>query len=354
VDTLAQDIRYAARKLIRSPGFTAIVIATLALATGATTAVFSIVNGVLLKPLPLRMPQQLVAVGLTSRNPGDLGVISGPDYLDYRARNHSFTDIAAFYTGNVNLIVRGSAPVRLTSNNVRGSFFDVLGAPMERGRPLQPGDDARGADRVVVISDHVWRSIFNADPSIVGKTITVDGKTATVVGVASPRLVFPEGVDVWQPLVFENWMIEPGNRGAHWLAAVARLRPGVTLDAAKRDMASLGEALRAQYPESNANARVAVMSLDDLVVGNVRRALWTMFGAVAFVLLIACANIANLLLIRASARETEMALRTALGAGRWRIMRQLITESVLLSIVGAVLGCLLASWPVSDRKVSRA
>ena len=344
VDTLAQDIRYAARKLIRSPAFTAIVVATLALATGATTAVFSIVNGVLLKPLPLRTPEQIVGVGLVAHNAGELASISAPDYLDYRARNHSFIDIAAFYTGNVNLTVRGAAPVRLQSNAVHGDFFGILGAPMERGRPLQPGDDAHGADPVAVISDHVWRSVFNADSSIVGKVITVNAKPVTVVGVASPQLVYPEGVDVWQPFELEPWMIDPQNRGAHWLDAVARLRPGVTLDAAKRDMAGIGDQLRALYPESNATARVAVESLDDIMVGNVRRALWTMFGAVAFVLLIACANVANLLLIRASARETEMALRTALGAGRWRIVRQLITESVLLSIAGAALGCLLASW----------
>jgi predicted permease len=346
VDILLQDIRYAARKLLRSPGFTCVVVGTLALAIGATTAVFSIVNSVLLEPLPIRAPGEVVAIGVQGRDANTVSMMSAPDYLDYRARNHSFSGTAVIDRNNANLSIDGGSPVRLTTLSVGASFFDILGVPLERGRGFIDGEDKLGAPHVVVLSDKVWRNQFAADPKILGRTITIDGAAFTVVGVAPRALTYPMAVDAWMPLVFEDWMVAPDNRGAHWLTGIARLRPGVTVDAAKRDMLSISEALRQEYPESNATVRAAVVPLEDTIVGGARGTLYTMLGAVGFVLLIACANIANLLLIRASTRESEMALRTALGAGRGRIMRQLITESVLLAVAGAAIGAAIAAWGV--------
>jgi predicted permease len=346
VDILLQDIRYAARKLFRTPGFSVVVLSTLALAIGATTAVFSIVNGVLLKPLPLRAPQELVAVGSVARDPNQVGALSGPDFRDYESRSKSFAGFAGINPGNANLTTSSAAPVRLTTMAVGANFFDLLGVPLERGRGFLAGEDKKGASHAVVVSDKLWRSQFNADPQIVGKAISIDGSPYTVVGIAPRELVYPQAADAWMPLVFEDWMLDPANRGAHWLNAIARLRPGITPEMGRRELRSISEALAKEFPESNTTIRANVLPLGDVVVGNARATLLTMLGAVGFVLLIACANVANLLLIRASTRETEMALRTALGAGRTRIVRQLITESLILSVGGAMLGTAVAMWAV--------
>ena len=346
VDILLQDLRYAARKLLHTPAFTIIAISTLALAIGATTAVFSIVNSVLLRPLPLRAPHELVSVGTVGRDQSQLGSLSAPDFRDYESRSRDFVGFAAINRGSANLTINGAGPVRLETTQVGASFFDLLGVPLERGRGFLPHEDAKGAAKVVVLSDKLWRSQFNADPSIVGKSISMDGNSYAIVGVAPRELVYPQAADAWMPLVFEDWMLDPGNRGAHFLDAIARLRPGITPEAGRRELRSISEALAKEFPETNTTIRGDALPLEDVVLGNARTTLLTMFGAVGFVLLIACANVANLLLIRASTRETEMALRTALGAGRSRIIRQLITESVLLAIGGALIGVALAMWGV--------
>lgn len=346
MDILLQDIRYAARKLLRSPGFTLVVVATLALAIGATTAVFSIVNGVLLKPLPIRTQDDVVAIGTLRTESNSVAAMSAVDFVDYGRLTHGFASTAAIDTRNMNLTKSGGNPVRLAAHAVSASYFNVLGLSMTRGRGFMPGDDGKGAQRVVVLSDKLWRTQFNADSSIVGSPITLDGNSYSVIGIAPNAVAYPSAADLWVPLVYEDWMLQPDNRGAHFLNGIARLRTGTNLDAAKREFTAVGEALRAQYPQTNTNMRTKLERLDDVVVGNARTTLFTMLGAVGFVLLIACANIANLLLIRASTRETEMALRTALGAGRGRILRQLITESVLLSIAGAAVGGAIAAWIV--------
>jgi predicted permease len=346
MEILIQDIRYAARKLLRTPGFSIIAIATLALAIGATTAVFSIVNGVLLKPLPFPNPDEIVRVGSVGRD-GRYSSLSAPDFFDYRDQTHNFVAMAGIQEGNsANLSVAGSDPLRLNSAAVGARFFDIMGAPMQLGRGFIAGEDKTGAPLTVVLSDKLWRSKFAANPGIVGNSISLNGTEHTVVGVAPATMTFPRSPDLWTPLQFESWMTDPESRGAHFMTAVARMKPGITVDAAKREVATIGARLSKEYPRSNTNIGGTVQSLEEALVGDVRKLLFTMFGAVAFVLLIACANVANLLLVRAASRETEMAVRTALGAGRSRIIRQLITESLLLSAAGAMIGGALAGWAV--------
>ena len=346
MDILLQDVRYAARKLLRTPGFTIIAVTTLALAIGATTAVFSIVNGVLLKPLPFREPNALMKIGSLSKE-GKLVHLSAPDFVDYRDQTKSFVGMAQIEERNsANLSIAGAEPERLNSANVGAKFFDLLGVPMQLGRGFAPGEDSKGAARVVVLSDKLWREKFAADANVIGRPISVNGDDFTVIGVAPPSLTFPSKPDLWLPFVFEPWMIDPENRGAHFMSAIGRIRPGLTPDAATREMKSIGARLQAEYPKSNATFGGAAEPLQTSLTGDVRNALLTMFGAVAFVLLIACANVANLLLVRASGREGEMAVRTALGAGRGRIVRQLITESVMLAVFAAMIGGALAAWAV--------
>ena len=346
MDTLLQDIRYAARKLVRTPAFTIIALATLSLAIGATTAIFSIVNGVLLEPLPFANPSELVRIGMLGRD-SKMGAFSAPDFIDFRNQTHSFVGMAPFQQGeSANLSIEGSEPRRLSAAAVGAPFFDVLGVHMNVGRAFIAGEDQKGAEHVVVLSDKLWRSAFNGDARIVGKPISINGEMHKVIGVAPKSLNYPDNPDLWMPFVFEPWMVDPENRGAHFFSAIARMRPGVSLDAAKRDMQSVGGRLQTEYPQSNTNMTGTAELLQTTITGDVKKALYTMFGAVGFVLLIACANVASLLLVRASGRETEIAVRTALGAGRRRIIQQLITESVMLSVVGAIIGGVIASWSV--------
>ena len=349
MDTLLQDIRYSARKLLRTPGFTVVAVATLALAIGATTAVFSLVNGILLQPLPYAAPHELVRVGSTRTGPdgGEQPVsMSRMDFLDYEAQSTSFEGMAAINTTTLNLSGEGADPLRLDAARVTVNFFDVLGVPLQRGRGFAKGEDAPGTGRVVVLSDAIWRSRFGADPGLVGREITLNGARHTVVGIAPPDLTYPGRREAWVPLAPEPWELDPENRGAHYLSGVGRLKPGVAPEAARRELATIAERLEAQYPESNTNFGGTAIPLQEWIVGDVRPALYAMLGAVGFVLLIACSNVANLLLVRASSRETELAVRTALGAKRGRLVRQLVTESVMLSVAGAVLGSAIALWVV--------
>ena len=346
MDTLLQDIRYAARKLLRAPGFALVAVATLALAIGATTAVFSIVNGVLLQPLPFPDPSRVVSV--SSTNDGGKPVyISALDYIDYRDGSGSFESMAQYSRGDVNLTGAGVQPLRLSAARVGASFFSVLGVRPQVGRFFAAGDDSPESPSVAVLSDALWRGRFGADPRIVGKNVSLDDKQYTVVGVAAPGLRFPQQPDVWIPYVFQPYELEPDARGGHSLWAIARVKPGISIATASAELAGIARNLEARFPESNTGFGALAVPLRDQMVGDVRPALLAMLGAVGLVLLIACANVANLLLVRAAARESEMAVRTALGAGRGRIVRQLVTESVLLAVAGATLGVVLASWAVS-------
>ena len=345
MDTVFHDIRYAARKLMRAPGFTFVALTTIALAIGATTAVFSIVNGVLLKPLPFRDPEGIVLIASTGRT-GEITHMSGPDFLDYRSQSKSFTSMAVYTRSSMNFTGSGMQPVRLEVATVGASFFDILGVRAQLGRTFTTGEDEAAAPRVVVLSDGAWRSRFGADPRIVGKAIQLDGNKYTVVGVASPAVAFPTRAEAWAPYVLPDWFVNPANRGAHAVYAIGRVKPGVTVAAASTELAGIAKRLEMQFPESNTGFGAKAEVLQKNIVGDTGKALYTMLGAVAFVLLIACANVANLLLVRAATRESEIAVRTALGAGRGRLVRQLVTESLLLAAAGAVIGTALAAWVV--------
>jgi len=338
-----QDIRYAVRKLSRTPGFTAIAAFTLALAIGATTAIFSVIDGVLLKPLPFRDPERVVRV--TNIRDGNRMVSSVPDFLDIRAQSKSYSSVAALDAQAMNL-TGGSEPERVAAARVGAMFWSLLGVTPDIGRGFAPNEDSQSAGRTVVLSDGLWKRRFGADRRIVGKTIALDGNSYTVIGVAPAGFSFPDRPDVWIPLVFSSDDVNPEGRGAHWMGIIGRLAPNVTVAQATSELATITRRLEQQYPESNTGMKGAVIPMQEYMVGDVRPALYVMLGAVAFVLLIACANVANLLLVRAASRESEMAVRTALGAGAWRLVRQLVIESVLLAVVGGVFGTLLALWGV--------
>ena len=346
MDTLLRDLRYAARKLLHAPGFTFVAVTTLALAIGATTAIFSIVNGVLLKPLPFERPEQIVFVSSVNRDdkPNPMSVL---DFIDYRDQSKSFVGMAVVDQSTVNVTSAGSEPARLRAGMVGAKFFDLLGVTAQRGRTFRDSEDKSGASKVVVLTDHLWRNQYGADPRIVGQTIRLDGEVYDVIGVAPASVIFPSNVDLFLPYIFQSYQLDPRNRGSHELFAIARVKDGVSVAAASNELATVAKRLSAQYPKSNSSFGGRAVELREQVVGKADKPLYAMFGAVVLVLLIACANVANLLLVRASAREAEMAVRTALGAARRRIVRQLVTESLLLSVVGAILGTALAAWAVA-------
>ncbi|MEO7083962.1 MAG: ABC transporter permease [Gemmatimonadaceae bacterium] len=345
MDLLLQDIRYAARKLIRSPGFTLVVITTLALAIGATTAVFSIIDGVLLKPLAFRAPDGLVRVASVGRE-GKPTSMSYMDFMDYRSRSRLVPAMSAIDQSTENFTAPGAAPLRLRAATVNANFFDLIGVPAIVGRTFASGEDQQGASPTVVLGEGVWRSRFAADQRVIGRTIDLNDKPYTVIGVAPSSINYPHGVDVWLPMIPTTDDLDPANRGAHSLGGIGRLAPGTTPQRAATEISGIAKQLSAQFPETNAEFGGTALPLTEAIVGDVRPALLTMLGCVCFVLLIACANVANLMLVRASSRETEMAVRTALGAGRGRLVRQLITESLLLSFTGAIIGTAVASWVV--------
>ena len=345
MDTALQDLRYAARTLARTPGFTAVAIATLALGIGATTAIWSVVDAVLLRPLPFPAPERLAAVWMSGGSGGERYPMSEADLRDWRARNRAFAQVSAYVETRLALTGEGE-PELLSSAYVTSNFFATLGVRPFLGRGPLPEDDRPAAAAAVVLSHGLWQRRFGADPRVVGRTIALDGRQRTVLGVMPAGLAFPPGgdgpVELWTVLKDEP----PRRRGPYFLNGVARLAPGVTLDQAQAELAVVGRAIERDNPLSNAGATFLAAPLAADLVGNVRPALLVLLGAVGFVLLIAAANVANLLLVRAAGREREMAVRAALGAGRRRIARQLLTESVLLAAAGAGAGLLLAWWGV--------
>ena len=346
----AGDVRYALRALRRNPGFTAVALLTLALGIGANAAMFSIVNGILLRPLPYADPHELVLLYQSNPRSGELqGRISYQDLEDWQARARSLASLAGY--ASVPTILTGHGdPLEVEMSYVTEGFFDVLGAPVARGRPLL-SEDYRLKRRAAVISDALWRNVLGGDPGVVGSSVLLRGEPYLVVGVmpASLRHPTPE-TDVWipqslvQPNMFANGMPRRGDR---YLRAVARLSAGADAGRAQQELTALSGELADTYPESNADwSAAAVVPLRTSIVGDVDRALVIVLGVVGFILLIGCANLANLLLARGTARQREIAVRVALGAGRRRIVRQLLTESLVLAFLGGALGVLLSYWGV--------
>jgi putative ABC transport system permease protein len=340
VETAFQDLRYGLRMLRRNPGFTLVALLTLALGIGANTAIFSVVNAVLLRSLPYREPDQLVLVSYYRTNVGR-DFAFGESFLVWRNQARSFDRITA-YNFDTAVLTGGGEPERLTVGGVSSDLFATLGVAPSLGRAFTPEEDTAGGAPVVVLSDSLWRRRFGGDPQVIGRALTLDGKSRTVIGIMAPGFRFPEESDLWLPLGLN---VAQGFSGQSMtsLSVIARLKPGVTPEAARADLSVILDRQRQSFPK---DVEVRVIGLGERLVGNVRLPLLVLFGAVAFVLLIACANVANLLLARSAARQKEMAIRAAVGAGRLRLARQLLTESLLLSLTGGVAGLLLAKWGV--------
>jgi len=351
------DFRFALRMLAKSPGFTVVAVFTLALGIGANTAIFSVVNALLLKPLPFPEPDQLVALGnIDNRQKGqtDLNALSYPDFFDFRDQNRTLASVAVYRDRSFALSSEEGA-TNLPGLKVSAEFFDVLGMKPQMGRAFVRDDEQAGGGAggfKAVISGDFWKKHFGADPNVIGRTITLDRRPYTVIGVMPGGFQFPiqnDPIDFYVSAAedaanYDGTQPPTTERGNHTLHPVARLKPGATIAQAQSDLSTIAEALAKQYPDSNSYRGVLVIPLREEMIGDVRSALYILFGAVVCVLLIANANVANLLLARASARGKEMALRVAMGASRFRIIRQLLTESVLLAGLGGALGLLLAQW----------
>jgi putative ABC transport system permease protein len=347
---LWQDIRYGFRTLRGNFAFTFVAVLALTLGIGANTAIFSVVNAVLLRPLPYRDADRIVAIQELSKERKRIQVTPA-NFIDWRAQNTVFEHLAAILTRTSNLAGTDEAE-RISLAVTSANFFEVFGVRPQQGRLFLPEDEQAGHPSIAVISHALWQRRFGGGAEVVGKPITLDGRAYTVVGIAPAGFQFPDKTDAWLPPLrlapeINSTIDVTRARGFGYLSAVALLKPGVSLDQAKSEMETITARLRGQYPESNNNRFNAVVSLHTDLVGDTSKMIWLLSGAVFFLALIACANVANLMLVRATARQKEIAIRTALGASRLRILRQLLTESVMLSIAGGAAGLLLAGWGIA-------
>jgi putative ABC transport system permease protein len=341
METIFKDVRYGIRSLAKHPAFTAIALITLALGIGANTAIFSVVNAVLLRPLPYDDPERIVWLWDTQPQLATTPT-SLPDFLGWKEQNRSFEHLAAFQGGNM-FVDAGDGSTDTPVGLVTPELFSVFHVSPILGRTFTNEETLPGRFRVAVLSHSMWQNRLGSDPNVSGRTIQLNGAPYTIIGVMPAGFSYPDRAELWRPLPIDPAKLDPG---PHYLNVVGRLKSGVTLAQAQADMSTIAARLSQQYKEKNAGHGVKLESLTKVVVGDVGLALYVLLGAVGFVLLIACANLANLMLARVGARQKEIALRTALGASRLRIVRQLLTESIMLAVVGGAAGLLLAIWAV--------
>ena len=341
--SILSDLRYTIRQLLKSPGFTITTIIIIGLTIGANTAIFSVVDAVLLQSLPYPDPGKLVAISENDRTHAQFAV-AYPNYLDWRANQHAFEDLSAYRRDDLSLTGSGE-PERVRGAFVTASYFRVLGVAPTLGRVFGDEDDRKGGANVCLVSENFWRNRFGTDPKIIGRTLVLNGVTYEVIGVAPRELVSPENVDIYLPFGFYADQIYLTNRGTHpGIRCIGRLKPGVSIEQAKTDLAVIAHNLETRYPETNDGAGIGLTALLDATIQKYRVALSLLLAVTGFVLLIGCANVANLLLGKAATRQRELTLRAALGASRGRIIWQLLAESILLAVSGGIVGLLLASW----------
>jgi len=345
LEILMQDLHFAFRMLRKSPGFTAVAILTLALGIGANTAIFSVLDAVVLRPLPFPSPSRLVH--LTGKfSMGDQAGISPPDYVDYRAANHTFEQLAVLnYEPGISNLAGQGKPEQVTDSLASWNLFDALAIAPAVGRNFVPSDEQSTTPQVAILGNSIWRSHFAADPKIIGKSIVLDGRTLTVVGVLSSDPSILNKAQIWMPLPLLNKGMNV--RVAHFLVGVGKLKSGVSLEQAQADLDSDAAVIDAKFPDTNKGWGLKIRSLSTVLIGPVQTQIYLIFGAVGLLLVIACANVANLLFARGEARHRELAVRSALGASRKRIVQQMLTESIVLACTGGAVGLLAAVWGVT-------
>jgi putative ABC transport system permease protein len=355
IESLAQDLRYAFRMLAKNPGFTAVAVITLGLGIGASTALFSVVNSVLIRPLPYKDPNRLVMLFEKDKTfhvdvlqPYRNGLISTsvPGLLDWRARTEVFDEVGAYFWFPSQFVFTSARePAEVFGGRVTANLFTLLGVAPMLGRSFLPGEDRPGENDKVLLGYGFWRQRFNSDPGIVGKSTALSGRACTVVGVMPPGFEFPRGEQLWVPYALE---IDPKkqSRGSKNLEVIARLKAGVSLERAETVLQTLAAVNELRFPRAQKNITAAVVPLRQHLLGDTRARLLLLFGATGFVVLIACSNLANMLLARGVLRTREMAMRAALGAGRFRLLRQVIVETLLLAALGGAAGLLIAIWAV--------